>query len=126
MAHVTFARRVFIIAGIYGVAVILPMFFLESKMNIDFPPPMNHPEHYYAFAGVTLAWQVLFFFIASDPVRFRKIMIPCMLEKLSLVPAFFILYFRGQFPELWIPLLLIDLVLGSFFFVSYRRTASEV
>jgi len=126
MTSETFARRVFTIAGVYGLLAIVPLFFLEAKMNADFPPPITHPEHYYGFAGVVFVWQILFFFIANNPIRYRTIMIPCMLEKLSLLPAFFILYFQGRFPAFWIPLLIIDLLLGVLFFVAYRRTGKTV
>jgi len=57
---VTFARRVFAAAGIYGVLVLAPQYFMEGRIGRDFPPPITHPEHFYRFIGVALAWQVLF------------------------------------------------------------------
>lgn len=33
---------------------------MESRNGIDFPPPINHPEYYYGFIGVAIAWQVAF------------------------------------------------------------------
>ena len=41
-----FARRVLIIAGIYGLAVVIPSYFLETRIGRDFPPPVTHPEYY--------------------------------------------------------------------------------
>ena len=120
-----FSRYVFWTAAAYGVLVIFPLFFSEQKLAIDYPPPMNHPEYYYSFAGVTLVWQFLFMFIAMDPVRYRRIMIPCMVEKLSLFPTFAILWSRGSFPILWVPLLVIDLGFGVLFFLSYRKVGVE-
>jgi hypothetical protein len=29
---------------------------MEAKLGIDFPPPLNHPEHFYGFLSVALAW----------------------------------------------------------------------
>jgi hypothetical protein len=52
-----FAKRVFYWSGIYGILVLLPMFFLEHQLGIYFPPATNHPEQYYAFIGVALVWQ---------------------------------------------------------------------
>ena len=52
----SFARWVFRIAGIYGVLVIAPMYFLESRFPAENPPPITHPEFFYGFVGVTLAW----------------------------------------------------------------------
>jgi hypothetical protein len=40
------------------------------------PPAITHPGFYYGFVSVGLAWQVAFFVIARDPVRFRLMMIP--------------------------------------------------
>lgn len=52
-----FAKLVFLVAGIYGLIVVLPQYFLESKVGVDSPPPITHPEFYYGFIGVTAAWQ---------------------------------------------------------------------
>jgi hypothetical protein len=40
----TFAKRVFLIAGVYGVLVLAPQYFLEARIGRDFPPPITHPE----------------------------------------------------------------------------------
>jgi hypothetical protein len=50
-----FARVVFLVAGIYGILVLLPQYFLEERIGIDSPPPITHPEHFYGFVGVALA-----------------------------------------------------------------------
>ena len=69
-----FARWVFRLAGIYGLIVLLPQYFLEERIGRDDPPPITHPEHFYAFLGVAVAWQVAFLVIAQDPIRYRPIM----------------------------------------------------
>src|SRR5215218_9239644 len=76
-----FAKRVFLIAGIWGLLVLLPMYFLEAKNGRDFPPPITHPEYYYGFVGVAVAWQVLFLILSRNPIRYRPMMIPAILEK---------------------------------------------
>src|ERR1044071_7727466 len=73
---VNFARRVFLIAGIYGLIVLLPMYLLEEKTGRDFPPPITHPEFYYGFIGVAVDWQVLFLILSRNPIRYRPMMIP--------------------------------------------------
>jgi hypothetical protein len=83
-----FAKNVFKVAGIYGLLVLIPHYFLEKQLGIDFPPPITHPEHFYGFVGVALAWQFVFLLIARDPARYRLIMLPAILEKLAFgVPA---------------------------------------
>src|SRR5262249_1624463 len=70
-----FARYVFLIAGVYGLLIIAPQYFLEERVGTDYPPAVTHPEYFYGFVGVTLAWQVLYLVIASDPVRYRPVML---------------------------------------------------
>jgi hypothetical protein len=95
---------------------------MEATMSVEYPPPLNHPEYYYSFVGVTLVWQILFFVISRKPVRLRPVMIFCALEKLSLLPAFFILSPRGLFPQFWISLMIVDLAFSVLFIASYFKT----
>src|SRR5262249_28773664 len=97
-----FAKGVFLVAGLSGLLLALPPYFLERRTGEDYPPPVTHPEYYYGFLGVTLAWQVLFLVIASDPVRYRPAMPPAMLEKLGFVAAILLLYAAGRVPGLWV------------------------
>ena len=39
-----FAKFVFLVAGIYGLIVLLPQYFLEGKTGRDFPPSITHPS----------------------------------------------------------------------------------
>jgi len=117
-----FARTVFRIAGAYGVLVIFPLYFMEARMGVEYPPAITHAEYYYAFAGVTLVWQFLFFLVARDPVRFRPVMIFCILEKLTLLPIVLLLAPAGRFPPQWLPATGIDLLLGALFYLAYRKT----
>jgi hypothetical protein len=59
-----FARRLFLLAGIYGILVLAPQYFLEAKLGQDYPPPITHPEQFYGFIGVALAWQAAFLLIS--------------------------------------------------------------
>jgi hypothetical protein len=116
------ATLVFRIAGIYGLLVTFPLYFIEQKISLDYPPAINHAEYYYSFIGVTVVWQILFFVIAGDPARYRKLMILSMLEKVSLVPTFLVLFPQGRFPVFWLPLMTIDLILCVLFAIAYIRT----
>ena len=116
-----FARYVFWTAAAWGVLVTLPLFFSEQKMGIDYPPPINHAEYYYSFAAVTMVWQILFVFIALNPSKYRSVMIFCALEKMSLLPAFAILFPQGRFPIFWVPFVIIDLAFGALFFIAFTK-----
>lgn len=120
-----FARRLFLIAGIYGLLVLLPQYFLEAKNGRDFPPPITHPEYYYGFIGVAVAWQVLFLIIAKDPVRYRAMMIPSVLEKASFGIAAVVLFLLGRIPPLTLGFGILDLIFGALFVAAYVRTPAR-
>ena len=117
-----FARIVFRIAGIYGFIVLLPQYFTEAKTGRDFPPPITHPEYYYGFIGITLTWQLLFILLSIDPVRYRLMMIPAMLEKLVFVVPVVILYYMHRVSGLIVGVSLVDLVLCILFVMAYVKT----
>lgn len=120
-----FARVVFLIAGIYGLIVLVPQFFLEDKISTDTPPPITHPEFFYGFICVAVAWQVLFLILSRDPVRYRPMMIPAMLEKIGFPVAVLLLYLQGRVsPTIFIPASL-DLVLLVLFIAAYRKTPAR-
>jgi hypothetical protein len=118
-----FARIVFLVAGIYGLIVLVPQFFLERKIGTDTPPPITHPEFFYGFVCVAVAWQVLFLILSRDPVRYRPMMIPAMLEKIGFPIAVLVLDLQNRVsPTIFIPASL-DLVLLVLFIAAYRKTA---
>jgi hypothetical protein len=123
---VTFVRRVFWIAAVYGILVLAPQYFMEERIGRDFPPPITHPEHFYGFVGVALAWQVLFLLIAREPVRYRPAMPVAVLEKLAFGGAAVALYLQGRLAAPVLAAGLIDLVLAALFVAAYRLTPDAV
>jgi hypothetical protein len=117
-----FARRVFLIAGVYGLLVLLPIYFLEERIGRDQPPAITHPEYFYGFLGAGVAWQVAFLVISRDPDRFRPLMIPAVLEKTSYGCATVALYVGGRLPGVMLVSGLIDLSLGVLFAIAFLRT----
>jgi hypothetical protein len=120
-----FARLLFLIAGVYGLLALVPQYFLEAKNGRDFPPPINHPEYYYGFIGVAVAWQVAFLVIAKDPVRYRMMMLPAVLEKASFGIAVLVLFLLNRVSSLVLTFGMIDLGLGALFVVAYLRCREE-
>jgi len=118
-----FAKRVYLIAGVYGLLALLPQYFLEAKTGRDFPPVITHPEYYYGFVGVAAAWQVVFLVISTDPLRYRPLMLASVLEKASFGVATVALYALGRVNAMMFGAALIDLLLGTLFALSYVRTA---
>jgi hypothetical protein len=116
------AKRVFLIAGIYGILVLFPQYFMEERISRDFPPAITHPEHFYGFIGVALAWQFVFLLIAKEPHRFRALMLPAILEKLAFGIPCIVLYLQGRLDPMVLAAGCVDLVLAVLFAVSYRKT----
>lgn len=77
----TFAKIVFWIAGIWGVLVLTPLYFMFDLIGRKDPPPITHPAFYYGFVSVGLAFQFAFIVIAGNPKRLRPMMIPAVIEK---------------------------------------------
>ena len=117
-----FARRVYTVAGIYGLIVMLPQYFLEDRIGRDAPPPITHPEHFYGFIGVVVAWQIAFLVIARDPQRFRMLMPVTVLEKLAFALPVLVLWAQGRVAASVLPFAALDLLLGVLFLASYLRT----
>lgn len=116
-----FSRVVFRVAGIYGIVVLAPGLFAEKWVAQQMPPAITHPEYYYGFFGVALAWQVAFLIISGDPARFRPLIPAAILEKLIYGIASLALFFQGRIPSLAVAGGAIDLVLGTFFAIAYAR-----
>jgi hypothetical protein len=119
-----FARWVFTIAGIYGIIVLVPQYFMEDRLAKDLPPALTHPEHFYGFIGVTLAWQLVYLFIGTDPIRYRPIMVIGMLGKLSFGIACFVLYLQGRLAPVVLAASCVDLFLVVLFGISFLMTRS--
>jgi len=117
-----FARGVFTAAAVYGVLALAPQYFLEEKIGRDYPPPITHPEHFYGFVGVALAWQVFFLLIARDPVRYRPAMLVAVLEKLVFAVPAIVLFLGERVPAAVLGFGLVDLMLAVLFLAAFRAT----
>lgn len=117
-----FAKWVYRIAGIYGLVVFVPLLFVESTVSQNYPPAITHPEYYYGFAIVGVAWQVAFLLIARAPLHFRALMPVTWLEKgFGLIAI--VLYLQGRISSEVLALGLIDLLLGALFVGAYLSTS---
>ena len=120
-----FAKYVFAIAAIWGFLVITPLYFIFNLIGKNDPPPITHPAFYYGFAGLAMVWQLAFLFIACDPVRFRPLMIPAILEKLVYSIPVIILVSQKRMHSSDLVFSATDLFLGLLFAVAYVRTPNS-
>ena len=118
-----FAKIVFLIAGIYGLIVLLPLYFMEAQTGRDYPPPITHPEYYYGFIGVAVAWQLAFLVLSRDPVRYRPMMLPAIVEKASFGIAVLVLYLQHRVSSFMLGAAMVDSFLGVLFIVAFLKTA---
>ena len=118
-----FAKIVFLIAGVWGVLTLTPLYFIYNLIGQQDPPPVTHPGFYYGFAGVALAWQFAFFVIARDPVRFRPLMIPAILEKLGFGVPTIVLFAQRRLHPGDLGLGCIDLLFAALFAFAFRAAA---
>jgi hypothetical protein len=97
------------------------MYFTFDLVGREFPPPITHPDLYYGFIGLAIAWQFGFLVIGRDPVRFRPMMIPAMLEKFVFVASQAGLYMQGRVRGGQLAVAGPDLILGILFIVAFFK-----
>jgi hypothetical protein len=119
-----FAKIVFLVAGIYGLLILTPIYFMEDKIGRDTPPAITHPEYFYGFLGVGLAWQVLFLVLSTDPVRYRAMILPSILEKVSWGIALIVLYSQRRLPLSAFAIGSVDWIFALLFLAAYFTTKS--
>jgi len=118
-----FARIVFIVAGVWGIAVLTPLYFLVDITGRHYAPPAAYPQFFYGFISVALAWQIAFLIIGSDPARFRLLMIPAIVEKLGYVATLIVLFSRAQIPAVDAQAAVPDGLLGLLFVAAFIRAS---
>ena len=118
-------RAVFWVAGIWGLVVITPLYFLFELIGRNDPPPITHPGFYYGFVGLALAWQIAFLVIARDPLRFRPMMVPSVVEKFTYGIAVVVLVMQGRMHASDLVFAGTDLTLGVLFVLAYVVTGDK-
>lgn len=121
-----FGRIVFWIAGGWGLLILTPMLFIFDTIGVKDPPPITHPQFYFGFVTVALVFQLVFFVIASDPARFRPMIIPAVLEKATYVAVCLTLYLRGEVTTAQMATVGPDLLLGILFVCAYFTSRPRI
>jgi hypothetical protein len=116
------AKWVFRVAGVYGLAVLTPMFFMERQLA----PHAAHPVFFYAWVCTNLVWQVLFLVLSADPARYRAFMPICALQKVAAVIAIPWLFVVGRVGGMWLGAAVVDLLWVGLFMAAYRGTMGGV
>jgi hypothetical protein len=117
-----FARIVFIGAGVWGVVVLIPLYFLYDISGRQYAPPTDYPHFFYGFVSVAMAWQIAFLMIGSNPAKFRPLMIPSVVEKLGWVVTLAVLHGQARISTLDASAAVPDLLLGILFIAAFAKT----
>jgi hypothetical protein len=122
---IKFAQRLFLAAGIYGVAVVAPLFFLESQIARYDPPAITHPEFYYGFVCVALAWQIVYLMMSRDPLGLRPVLFPAIAGKAGFAVSVSVLFVQQRLAAVNLVLPSIDLLLAACFAWTYVALGRE-
>ena len=117
-----FAKIVFIAAGVWGIAVLTPLYRLVDVTGREYRPPTDYPHFFYGFLAVTVAWQIAFLVIGSNPARFRPLMLAAIVEKLGYVATLAVLHGQGRISATDAQAVVPDLLLGILFIVAFAKT----
>ncbi len=120
-----FAKYTFLIAGIYGLFALVPIYFLKDYVGQENPPPLTHVEFFYGFVGVALAWQIVFLIISRNPAKYRALMLPAILEKAVWGIPVLILFLQNKVSLSILGAGMIDLLLGVLFVTAFLKTVRE-
>ena len=111
-----FSRRMFCWAAIYGVIVLLPMYFT--------PLPQRGGEILLGFIGLALVFQGVFWVIGGNPAKYVALMPLAVAEKVVFAVPALALYVQHRVDPPLAVFASIDLLLGLGFFVAWQRTHS--
>ena len=120
-----FAKVVFLLAGVWGIAVLTPLFWLVDISGRRYTPPADDPQFFYGFIAVAMLWQIVFLAIASNPVRFRPLMIIGVLEKLTYVTIVTVLYAQSRIGPIDAQAAIPDGLIGILFIWAYFKTPAQ-
>jgi hypothetical protein len=120
-----FAKVVFAVAGIWGLLIITPLYFMFDLIGKQDPPAITHPGFYYGFVGCAPAWQIAFILIARDPVRLRPMMLASVVEKFAYAIAILVLVMQARTNHRDLVFAASDLTLGALFVAAYVKTGGS-
>jgi hypothetical protein len=116
-----FVRIVFISAGIWGIVVLIPLYWRVDLTGYRYTLP-NDPQFFYGFLSVTMAWQIAFLVIGSNPTRLRPLMVPAIIEKIGYVLTVVMMHSGARILSRDILVVMPDLLLGILFILALGET----
>ena len=118
-----FAKIVFIAGGVWGMAALVPFYWLADISGRRYAAPVDYPQFFWGFFSVALAWQLAFLLIGSNPVRFRPLMLPAIVEKFGFILTLAMLLGRGRITSADAAAAIPDTVVGLLFIAAFAATS---
>ena len=123
-------KIIFVVAGLYD-GVVGVIFFLFGLSVFDFynATRPNHIGYIQFPALILIIFGIMFVRIASDPVRFRELILYVVGLKLAYSGVVFYHYFTAGLPFMWIPFAILDILFLIIFLVCWatlKRPSSGV
>ena len=116
---------VFVAAGLWGIAVLTPLYFLLDITGRQYPAPTAYPQFFYGFLSVAMAWQIAFLVIGSSPLRFRLLMIPAIVEKVGFVVTVAVLHRQSRLSAADAMGAVPDVLWGVLFIAAFVKTPAS-
>ena len=115
------AKYTYLVAGVFGLILVVPAAYAAMVDSSEaMPDPIGAGLFLYGYISQFVAWQLLYFILAADPIRLRPMMVPAFLAELTAPLNSAWLYFYGVPP--WFVLTIVFLAFATLFLVSYHRT----
>jgi hypothetical protein len=114
-------------AAIYGLVLLLPLYFLETTVAAP-ASRLIAPEFFYGFVGAAGSFQLIYWMMGGDPMRYRPLMPVAVVAKLSFWIPVTILWAMGRTTTSTFVITCGDLILAIAFFAAWRslRAASAI
>lgn len=116
-----FARIVFTCAGVWGLVALVPLYFSADVIGKLYPPAITHPDFFFGFVGVAVAWQLAFLLIGRNPVGLHAMMGPAIAEKFIYVFTLTALYGNGSLQFGQFVVAVPDFVFGVLFVTAFFK-----
>lgn len=118
------ARWIFLAAGALGLVPLAPILYELARGGQDMLPTGESMGLFmYIFFALYVFWQVFYFFLAANPVRFRPLMIlaffVCAVTPLNTLWA----YFYGM--TVWQGMIIASLAFALLFLLAFWLTGRE-
>ncbi|HTF25032.1 MAG TPA: hypothetical protein VK937_14115 [Candidatus Limnocylindria bacterium] len=116
-----FAKIVFWVAGIWGILVITPLYFMFDLIGRNDPPPITHPGFFWIRGSRPGVADCLCLHRYGHGAL-STLMIPCVLEKIGYGAAVLALLMQGRMHRADLLFAGTDLLLGLLLVIAYFKT----